>query len=178
MRLNFLASSYSRYGNIGRAIKTRTGSIFSSESQKANVEACVKGGAFGFCLGFVFPKAPIASNLRSDSLCVSRRIRVQLSLPDSAGRHEVWLLRFVSSDRHVVRPSRPGSFGRRMTRLTWLVGRGLLFSHAREHPVTRGPLLARLVSAEDRRTLGVDRRMPGFLLRFRFAICLRLRTLF
>ncbi|KAL6991578.1 hypothetical protein U1Q18_009690, partial [Sarracenia purpurea var. burkii] len=38
------------------------------------------------------------------------------------------------------------------------------------------PLSGRLVSAEDRRILGVDRRMPGSLLRFRYAICLRLRT--
>ncbi|KAL6980785.1 hypothetical protein U1Q18_022424 [Sarracenia purpurea var. burkii] len=54
-------------------------SVFSGELQRGNAEACVQGGAFEFCLG---------SNLRVDSLCASRRVRVQLSRLDSTSRYE------------------------------------------------------------------------------------------
>ncbi|KAL6988227.1 hypothetical protein U1Q18_013975, partial [Sarracenia purpurea var. burkii] len=47
-------------------------------------------------------------------LCLA--LRLSFSRLDSAGRYEVWLLRYVSSGRPVVQPSRPGLSGRHKAR--------------------------------------------------------------
>ncbi|KAL6954101.1 hypothetical protein U1Q18_049924, partial [Sarracenia purpurea var. burkii] len=97
-------------------------SVFSGGLQRDIAEACVLGGAVGFCLESVFPKAPIVSHLRGRSLCASRRVGFDsprcsaglgFSSPGLICLVGIRLGHSGSSDRHKARSLRPSLSGRR-----------------------------------------------------------------
>ncbi|KAL7002970.1 hypothetical protein U1Q18_004130, partial [Sarracenia purpurea var. burkii] len=187
-----------KFGKLGQpAVETRSPNLsppssfhilgFACEDVRRQVERLTVAD-FGDKTGVGLPYAA-PGRLRPRIRGESRRTKVplmekiDLSKPSVSALHyetamgppriaTLELLRSASSSRPVVRPSGSGLSGRPKARSPQPGSSG---RHTVQPPPTC-PLSGRLVSAEDRRILEVDRRMPGSLLRFRYAICLRLRT--